>query len=169
MKNAIYLFLVVTALLQAEEPVNEIPNTPVIELEEKPQAFFSYFSLGSCGFALPIGPEASVGWRKLNSRHVWDVHGGSSLVMGRYFWGQISYLYYFLPNTGTYSSPYCGVGLTVGHSRLRDYDPQLRNLKVYGNIPFTMGYQWGKNRTNQFFQIQFTPILITTLSYGVGF
>lgn len=169
MKKTISAFLIAFSLLQSEEPTMVLPNEPVFDLEEKPQSFFSYFSLGTCGFLVPVGPEVSVGWRKLNARHVWDVQGGASLVMGRYVWGQISYLYYFLPNSGSYSAPYCGIGLTVGYANLRDFDPSFRRIPVYGNLPFTMGYQWGKDRINQFFQIQFTPILTTTLSYGVGF
>jgi hypothetical protein len=172
MKKPIF-FLLLSALLhaeQAEEPMIEAPSLPPQpewHMEEKPKTHFSYFSVGTCGPLIPYLPEVSIGWRKLDSRHVWDVQGGGSLLLGSYAWGQASYLYYFLPNTGTYSTPYCGLGLTVGYSRSGGVD--FRKHPYYGNIPFTMGCQWGKEGKNQFFQVQFTPLFITTLSYGVGY
>jgi len=191
MKRCISLFLILVGILRAEtagEPQLDISNAvvfdttlllieepkletagPAFDLEIKEKKYFSYFSLGTCGFVLPIGPEFSIGWRKLNSRHAWDVQGGASLMLARYFWGQVSYLHFFLPTTGSYSSPYLGVGITVGHMRQYTNDYIAKKIPVYGNIPVTIGYQFGKEERNQFFQVQFTPLLITTLSYGVGF
>lgn len=175
MKKSIFLFLIASTLVraeEAEEPVIEtssIPSRPEWIVEVKPKANFSYFSLGTCGFVLPIMPEVAIGCRKLGSKHVWDVQGGVSLIPYTYAWGQASYLYYFLPNTGTYSTPYMGAGLTAGYGNVGMGIDGTRRAGIYGNLPLTMGYQWGDKGKNQFFQVQFTPFLITTLSYGVGF
>src|SRR5690242_18832576 len=101
MKKPIF-FLILTALLhaeQAEEPMiaaPSLPPQPEWSVEEKPKTYFSYFSVGTCG-PIPYLPEVAIGWRKLDSRHAWDVQGGGSLLSGSYAWGQVSYLYYFLP------------------------------------------------------------------------
>lgn len=162
-------------LNKIELPIFEISETgpAALKIENEPtfdqahKKYFSYFSLGTCGFALPFRPELSVGARKLGTHNAWDFQAGSSLMV-QYFWAQSSYLYYFIPTTGSYSSPYLGVGLTVGYSKFYDFAASKR-FNGYANIPFTMGYQWGEKKRDQFFQIQFTPFFITTLSYGVGF
>lgn len=161
MKKLAFIFL--TALLCAEEISLDQP------IEEQATKF-GYFSFGGCGWVLPIfSPEASVGLRKLTNKHAWDVQSGASL-MGRYFWGQVSYLHFFIPtNTAEYASPYLGIGLSGGYANLKDFDYQFRKNSPYINIPITVGFQWGEKGRNQFFQIQFSPLLITTASFGVGF
>lgn len=176
MKKFIFLFLIASTLVhaeQAEEPViapPSLPPQPEWNVEVKPKTNFSYFSLGTCGFVLPVMPEVAIGCRKLNSHHVWDVQGGVCIIPHTYAWGQLSYLYYFLPNTGAYSTPYMGAGLTAGYTKLGIMNIDAPSSHgIYWNLPVTMGYQWGDKGKNQFFQVQFTPVVITTLSYGVGF
>jgi hypothetical protein len=166
MKKLLSIFLLATFFAYA----NHLPNKDLtFTLEEKQPANFKYFSFGGCGVFLPISPEIALGCRKLNSHHVWDVQAGTSVILP-YFWGQASYLYHFLPNQGTYSTPYLGFGLTLAHIGKSSKLGLNRKLPpVCPNFPVTIGYQWGKDHQNQFLQLQVTPFAITTLSYGVGF
>jgi hypothetical protein len=165
MKKIVYLFSLFAFVLTAQE--TKIPIEQSVS-EDSKKTVFGYFALGGCGFVLPVlSPEAAVGIRKLTAKHAWDVQSGSSL-MGKYFWGQASYLHFFLPtNKSSYSSPYLGIGLSGGYSRLREFN--ISKSTSYVNVPITVGFQWGENQRNQFFQIQFSPLLITTASFGVGF
>lgn len=169
MKKIVYLFSLFAFVLTAQE--TKIPIEQSVS-EESKKAVFGYFALGGCGFVLPVlSPEAAVGIRKLTAKHAWDIQSGSSL-MGKYFWGQASYLHFFLPtNKPSYSSPYLGVGLSGGYSRIKEFtvSRKFKEYTGYINTPITVGFQWGENQRNQFFQIQFSPLLITTASFGVGF
>ncbi|MBX7067181.1 MAG: hypothetical protein K1X28_08120 [Parachlamydiales bacterium] len=160
MKKFAFIFL--TALLCAEETA--------VSLEKEQATKFGYFSFGGCGWVLPVmSPEAAVGLRKLTAKHAWDIQSGASLT-GTYVWGQVSYLHFFIPtNTSSYASPYLGIGLSGGYARLKDLDYSFNRNSPYINVPITVGFQWGENQRNQFFQIQFSPLLITTASFGVGF
>lgn len=166
MNKLIYFFSLFAVALTAQETTPSIEQTIS---EESLKPVFGYFALGGCGFVLPVlSPEAAIGIRKLTAKHAWDIQSGGSL-MGRYFWGQASYLYFFLPtNKTSYSSPYLGVGLSGGYSRLKEFNI-ARKSTGYVNVPITVGFQWGEHKRNQFFQIQFSPLLITTASFGVGF
>lgn len=171
MKKIISLLLA-TIFVSADPLPTIVDDMPLpITLREKQPTHFKYFSFGGCGLFLPIFPEIAFGCRKANSHHVWDVQAGASVTL-RYFWGQASYLYYFLPNQGTYNTPYLGIGLTISHvGNSFNKVPMLYQPKyaVLPNLPITVGYQWSKNDQNQFLQLQVTPFAITTFSYGVGF
>ncbi len=167
-RKLLSLFLVPTLLVFAEETVLPvIEETTPLEKIEKP--LFGYFALGGCGFVLPImSPEVAVGLRKLTAKHAWDIQAGASL-QGMYVWGQVSYLHFFLPtNQSSYSSPYLGIGLSGGYANKIEYFENNKSAP-YLNLPITVGFQWGENQRNQFFQIQFSPLLITTASLGIGF
>jgi hypothetical protein len=165
MKNIFCYFLVLTSMLVAEPPIPEIP--PAVK---EPKTQMPYCSFGGCGpIIVPISPEVALGIRKINTRHGWDAQVGASVLL-QYGWVQTSYLYYF--ETNKEKTPYLGVGLTG------IFTPQAINFLPFGtrggpaffpNIPFTLGYQWNKKEESRFCQIQFTPFLISTISYGVGY
>src|SRR5580658_6057215 len=105
------IFLAVVTVLSGDpipldnslEPIGKITSK-----QEERKKFFNYFGIGGCGLGLPLIPEATIGCRKLNAHHVWDVNGGGSPF--GFLYGQVSYLYFPQPSSGLYF----GVGITGG-------------------------------------------------------
>lgn len=178
----ILAFLLGATLLHAEPTPLDAPSPPEMGIPEIPanlpsdKRFFTYFGIGGSGLAIPFLPEASIGCRKLHSHHVWDVSGGGSpfgLLYDQvaYLYGQVSYLYFPVPSSGFY----LGAGLTVGVTKnLNLLDPffgsrRYHSAMPYVNLPISVGHQFANNNNYRFIQFQITPLLTTTISYGIGF
>lgn len=175
----ILTFFLATAALHADPPRQDVPSPPAVEIPEIPitlsadKPFFTYFGIGGSGLAIPILPEASIGCRKLNSHHVWDVSGGGSpfgLLYGQvsYLYGQVSYLYFPQPSSGFY----LGAGFTAGVTKNLSnpfFFGTTKSFVPFVNLPISVGHQFANNKKYRFIQFQITPILTTTITYGIGF
>ncbi len=143
------------------------------ELPE-PSCDFNYLSVGTLiipdnpRFLLEVIPDLYIGHRQFLSPHrALDYGIGADIhYYLQTLYGQFSYLHYFHPHQGAY----LGIGVTLGafHTgKSNQLEPSLFHLTgPLANIPITIGYQFQQNR---FLQLQLTPFLTSTLSYGFGF
>ncbi len=106
-------------------------------------------------------PDVSFGKRSLSTQHVFDRNIGllaHSEIQMLYVQG--SYLFFPVPS----EKLYLGIGLTGGIAFVgRTFFP------YYLNVPVTVGYQFPMKGTFHFIQLQGTPLMTATVSYGVGF
>lgn len=131
---------------------------------------------------MAIAPSVSVGQRLANAAHRWDYALGSALhPFYQIGYGQASYLYYPRITQGVFM----GVGLRGGVIHLGktvrqqvrslvaqadiDMDVNLKSLTPYVDLPFIFGYQFTGADNPGFVEVQVTPLLNVTGSYGFSF
>lgn len=156
MKKIVLILFAASSLYCAENSQQDDPTQ------------FTYIAIGGDGFGLmfPLLPEVAIGCRRLQSHHVWDWNAGVTITEVVY--AQVSYLYFLKPSKGFYF----GAGLTGLYRFGDDWVPRpLRSLlrKTFVNFPVTLGYQFVVDQRYRFVQLQFTPFLTTTFSFGIGF
>jgi|GEM_PF-6145479 len=102
---------------------------------------FRYVDLG---LYFPYGPTAALGFRKLNSHHVWDFKVGTAMFLTYY--GECSYLYFPKQNEGVYF----GAGVLGGVSAFSGLVPFGGTSKgvepLYFDLPLTLGYQFSTKK-----------------------
>ncbi len=178
MKN-VFIFLTISMLNaeQTDSPVIEFHSFRSKEIKsyksEPTKTSFRYTAMGPrFGISRHIADyeatsgDISFGRRELGGHHIFDYNFGIGLQTYQYIYGQCSYLYYFKPPEGFYS----GVGFTGGIIHLGVETAPLPRIFPIVNIPVTVGYQFSSKFDKQrFVQLQATPFLSFTLSYGFEF
>ncbi|MBS0625395.1 MAG: hypothetical protein JSS32_05035 [Verrucomicrobia bacterium] len=165
-KIAIFFLLAATSVFSDPIPMRKPEIDPEL-IETKETSAFTYVGVGGSGFVFPIIPDVSFGFRTVGSNHVWDINSGANALPFDFYliYLQTSYLYFLQP----VKSPYFGIGATVGLSKT-DRLFLLNNKGIHYNIPITVGYQFdNKEDKYRFIQFQVTPLVTTTVTFGLGF
>ncbi len=165
--------LLFAATLTAYEFTEYRPRPlPEEALEVPAQKSFRYFSMGLV--AVPNVLELSAadvafGLRALDRHIALDGCIGSA-IQAHYqmLYGQASLLYFPTKSWG----PYFGAGVT---GAMLHFDGSIYPwgssglIQPWINVPITLGYQFNSGNGLQFFQIQATPLLSLTGSFGISF
>ncbi|MES2272789.1 MAG: hypothetical protein V4487_01165 [Chlamydiota bacterium] len=170
-KIALLLFLETAVFSQeiTEAKLSQIEShTPVPVQPPDPEKSFTYLGMGATGLFLPLVPDIAVGYRDVNKTHVWDRSIGfcalPSFITG---YIQNSYLYFPVKSSGFY----LGAGLTVGFTTtgVNHALSGSQRMAPYINLPLTVGHQFEDAKKYRFIQFQITPLMTTSISYGMGF
>lgn len=145
-----------------------IPLTSFAKTEEKQERSFRYSNVGIGSFLImPYGIDVAFGKRVLyGGGHSWDRQIGAGLgAYGQLLYVQSSYLHY---TQTKFPCTYFGVGLTLGIVNFTNDFTYIfgQGLSPLINIPFTVGYQF---EDDDFMQLQITPFLTVTATYGYSF
>lgn len=157
------MFILLATSLTAYE-FTEYRDRPMpVPAEEPIKKSFKYMSMGVTAapyFMELSAADISVGQRTLG-KHI-AVDGCVGTALQPYYqllYGQVSLLVFPTPSEGVYF----GAGVTGGVNHIgRDFGPWF-------NLPVTLGYQFGKENRVHFFQIQGTPLMTFTSSFGFSF
>lgn len=167
-----FLVLMICSGLFAENLNDDISkiSSKSNEINANEKKAFLYGGIAANGFIVPTNPEVSIGIRKLNSHHVYDVNLSSFILLMNTdrikfptgIVGQLNYLFYPQVSEGRYF----GIGVTGGFSQ---FSHSIFHQSFYFNIPITIGYQFKEPQKHTFIQVQMTPLVTTTVTYGVEF
>jgi hypothetical protein len=168
MKSIIKLLFTIDVLLpvivcaEPSKPTKKCTTLPTTDC-------INYVSLGLTGPGyMLVCPDIALGHRRIAMHHALDLNVGVLALPSRP-WGQgllyaqASYLYYFRP----YREWYLGCGLAAGVHNVQIFESNRKgSTHPWINMPLTCGYHF---HNDHFVQLQVTPWLTATLSYGIPF